>query len=433
MPDDKHLSRPKTSLKPESYVYQSRVPSPDSRPLPVPSSRSPVPALRILMLAPTPYFADRGCHVRIYEEARALLALGHQVEIVTYHLGRDMPEIPTHRIPPIPWYRKLEAGPSWHKPYLDILLFFKALAVARRFRPDLIHAHLHEGAFLGVFLKLVLGVPLLLDSQGSLTTEIVDHGFCRRTSLIGRIFVSLEKFINRGADAIITSSTPGATDLIDTWKIPVGKVSALIDGVNTDEFRPGDRTAARRELGLPNEMPVVAFLGLFNRYQGMDLLLESIALLKERGVPVHFLLMGFPEERYRKQAAEKGLSGMATFTGRVDYRDAARFLAAADLAVSPKISLTEANGKLFNYLACGLPCLVFDTPINQEILGDCGVYASYGDADDFALRMEELLGDCMLRERLSATGRLKAEESYSWLGRARELAEVYRRLMEFRR
>ena len=79
------------------------------------------------MLAPTPFFADRGCHVRIYEEARTLAALGHRVEIVTYHIGRDLPGIITHRIPAIPWYRKLEAGPSWHKPYLDILLFCKAL------------------------------------------------------------------------------------------------------------------------------------------------------------------------------------------------------------------------------------------------------------------------------------------------------------------
>ena len=381
------------------------------------------------MLAPTPYFADRGCHVRIYEEARALTALGQQVEIVTYHLGRDLPGIPTHRIPGIPWYRKLEAGPSWHKPYLDILLFFKALAVARRFRPHLVHAHLHEGAFLGIFLKRLLGVPLLFDCQGSLSTEIADHGFCRRESLVGRTFQALERFINRGADAIITSSTPGAADLVERWQIPSGKVTALIDGVNTDEFRPGDRGAARRLLGLSGERPVVAFLGLFNRYQGMDLLLETIALLRERGTPVQFLLMGFPDEAYRQRAAAMGIAGMITFTGRVPYGEAAGYLAAADVAVSPKVSLTEANGKLFNYLACGLPCLVFDTPINREILGDCGVYARYGDAADLAARLEGLLADREERERHAAAGRRKAEEEYSWQGRGRELLAVYRRLL----
>ncbi len=382
------------------------------------------------MLAPTPFFSDRGCHVRIYEEARALIELGHKVELITYHLGRDMPGITTHRIPPIPWYRKLEAGPSWHKPYLDILLLFKALAVGRRFAPDLIHAHLHEGAFLGIFLKLLLRVPLLFDCQGSLTTEIVDHGFCRRESLLGRIFQVLERFINGGADCIITSSTPGAAALVDLWKIPAGRVTPLIDGVNTDEFRPGDRDGARRELALPDAVPVVAFLGLFNRYQGMDLLLEVIAGLRDKGTPVHFLLMGFPDGKYRRLAQKMGIGEMITFTGRVDYGEAARHLAAADVAISPKISLSEANGKLFNYLACGLPCLVFDTPINREILGDCGVYARYGDAADFTALLVALLEDHQLRARLATAGRLKAEREYSWQGRGRELAVLYRRLLK---
>jgi len=170
-------------------------------------------------------------------------------------------------------------------------------------------------------------------------------------------------------------------------------------------------------------------LGLFNRYQGMDLLLEVIGLLRERGTSIHFLLMGFPDEPYRRRAAEMGLAGMITFTGRVEYQAAARYLAAADVAVSPKISLTEANGKLFNYLACGLPCLVFDTPVNREILGDCGLYARYGDATAFADLLEELLGNRELRERLAVAGRFKAKREYSWQGRGEELLALYRRLL----
>ena len=126
------------------------------------------------MLAPTPYFADRGCHVRIYEEARALRSQGHDVRIVTYHLGRDMPGIPTIRIPRIPWYSRLEAGPSWHKLYLDLLLFFKAAMLIPDFRPQLIHAHLHEGAFIGYLLKRLSGLPLVFDYQGSVTGECID-------------------------------------------------------------------------------------------------------------------------------------------------------------------------------------------------------------------------------------------------------------------
>jgi len=377
------------------------------------------------MLAPTPYFADRGCHVRIYEEARILKHLGHEVCLVTYHLGRDMPEIPTERIIAIPWYRKLTAGPSWHKPYLDLLLFFKALKTARNFRPDLIHAHLHEGAFIGIFLKKFLTIPLLFDCQGSLTGELIDHGFMRPGSWLAKIFAAVERFINRNVDAIITSSTSGADALSTTWGVPAALVNPLTDGVNTVEFRPGDRVAAKHTLGLPSDRPVIVFLGLLNRYQGVDLLLEVIAILKGRGVPVHFLLMGFPEEKYRRKAFDMDIAEMITFTGRVDYRQASYYLAAGDLAVSPKISLTEANGKLFNYMACGLPCLVFDTPVNREILGETGTYASFADPVDFADRLTEMIADPLGLEHQGECARQKALQEHSWQARGEMLVQLY--------
>lgn len=381
------------------------------------------------MIAPTPFFADRGCHVRIYEEARAVQSLGNTVEIVTYHIGRDLPGITTHRIPQIPWYSKLEAGPSWHKPYLDVLLIFKALSVARRLKPDLIHAHLHEGAFIGILLKKILRIPLLFDCQGSLTGEIVDHGFIGKSSFVAAIFRWLESFINKSADTIITSSTPAAAELVKSWGVPQGTVTAVTDGVNTAEFFPSDKAEARRMLQLPEHVPVAAFLGLFNRYQGVDLLLEVISLLKKRGSRTHFLLMGFPDGKYRQLAVDKDIDDMITFTGKVEYAQASRFLSAADIALSPKISLTEANGKLFNYMACGLPCLVFETPVNREILGNTGTYASFADPVDFADKLEALLADSGHCAELGQRSRERAVREHSWNARGETLLQLYRKIL----
>ena len=387
------------------------------------------PPLKVLMLAPTPYFADRGCHVRIYEEARALRQIGHDVRVVTYHLGRDMPGIPTYRSMSIPWYRKLAAGPSWHKLYLDILLFCRALQAARTFRPHILHAHLHEGAFIGLLLKPLLRIPLLFDCQGSLTAEIIDHRFIRKGSLLNRGFSMLERLINRGADCIITSSGPAASDLTDNWGISPGKVNCLMDGVNTDEFRKLDREEARRALGMPLDVPLIVYLGVLNGYQGVDILLEVVNLLKEEGNPAHFLVMGFPDEVYSCRAVELGIADRITFTGRIDYCLAPFFLSAGDIAVSPKISLTEANGKLFNYMACGLPCVVFDTPVNREILGETGVYARYGDAADFAAMIAELLENRERRIELGRQARDKAVAEHSWQARGGELETLYRRML----
>ncbi len=383
------------------------------------------------MLAPTPYFADRGCHVRIYEEARALLKQGHDVRIVTYHLGRDLPGIPTIRIPHIPWYSRLEAGPSLHKLYLDALLFARAALMIPDFRPDLIHAHLHEGGMIGYFLKKLAKVPLLLDYQGSLTGECVDHGFFPAASNAASLFKIIERLIHSASDRIITSATSGALELISKWGVPPGKVSALIDAVDTENFRPHPRQIAREALGIPADTFVVAYLGLMNRYQGVDLLLDSIQAIQHHAGDrnILFLLMGFPDAHYRNEAQKRGLNGMIHFTGKIDYATAPLLLSAADSAVTPKLSTTEANGKIFNYMACGLPVVTFDTPVTREILGDTGIYARYGDAGDLADKLASLADNRQTIPEISRAVREKACREHSWEIRGQELARIYRTLL----
>ncbi|GIV97127.1 MAG: hypothetical protein KatS3mg057_1784 [Herpetosiphonaceae bacterium] len=69
--------------------------------------------------------------------------------------------------------------PSRHKLYLDAALSWRTLRVALSIRPTLIHAHLHEGALIGGTIARMLRVPLIFDYQGSLTAEMIDHGFLR--------------------------------------------------------------------------------------------------------------------------------------------------------------------------------------------------------------------------------------------------------------
>ena len=381
------------------------------------------------MLAPTPYFADRGCHVRIYEEARALRSQGHDVRIVTYHLGRDMPDIPTIRIPRIPWYSRLEAGPSWHKLYLDMLLFFKAAFLLPTFRPNLIHAHLHEGAFIGFFLKKLAGVPLVLDYQGSLTGECIDHGFFGATSRLAGVFRRIERMINGFADKIITSSSAGTAELVNSWGVRPQRVTPLIDAVDTEVFCPRPNHEGRKALGIAPNTFVVAYLGILSGYQGTDLLLDCIEKLKHDGIKAFFLIMGFPDERYRIEAQARGLSDMIHFTGKVDYKDAPLMLSAADIAVTPKLSPTEANGKIFNYMACGLPVVAFDTPVNREVLGNTGIYAGYGDAQDLAAKIAVLVEDSETRSSLSKQVRDKALREHSWNSRGKLLSDIYRAML----
>ncbi len=83
---------------------------------------TPLQHYRVLMIAPTSFFADYGCHVRILEEAEVLQKLGHQVTIATYHNGNPVPGLDVRRTLPIPWRRNYLVGSSRHKLLFDVLL-----------------------------------------------------------------------------------------------------------------------------------------------------------------------------------------------------------------------------------------------------------------------------------------------------------------------
>ncbi len=385
---------------------------------------------RVLMVAPTPFFAHRGCHVRILEEIYALRALGHEVVLCTYGLGDDVPGVHTVRALSVPWYRKLSAGPTWHKLYLDVLLFAAAFRLARRFRPDVLHAHLHEGAFVAAPIARWLGIPLVADLQGSLAGELADHGFFYHWTWGKRAFAWLERWINRMPDQAVVSSGPLAEQVHADRD---GRAISLVgDGVDADTFRPDPeaRRRLRAELGFAPDDLVIAFLGLLTPYQGVDLLLESAVDVTQAVPEVKLLVMGFPnEEAYRSRAEALGIGGRVRFTGRVPYSESPAFLGAADLAVAPKLSPTEGNQKILTYMAIGLPTVAFDTPVNRSMLSDLGVYARLGDRADLTRNLIQLAGDPALRRRLSSELRRRAADDLSWAAGARQFSAIYDRLI----
>jgi len=384
---------------------------------------APLPASRVLMVAPTPFFADRGCHVRIYEEARALQALDCQVEVCTYHLGSDRPGLTIHRTRRIPWYSKLSAGPSWHKLYIDVLLLFKTWAVARRFRPDVIHGHLHEGAAIGWAVGRALNVPVIGDFQGSLSGELEAHAFVKDRGWFYRFVAHNEGWIDRLPQVAVASCGDVARELQE--RFGVADVILALDGADTEVFYPGAESGDLQAL-LPPGRRVVVYLGLLTPYQGIDHLLEAVPQVLARVPEAYFMIMGYQnEDHYRHKARELGVSEQVSFPGRIDYNQAARYLALGEVAVGPKLSATESNGKLYNYMACALPTVAFDTPPSREILGDLGVYAPPGDVAALAEAIAGLLEDPERARQIGRKLQQRVTANFTWQNTARQLQRAY--------
>jgi glycosyltransferase involved in cell wall biosynthesis len=373
--------------------------------------------------------------VRILEEARILQAMGHEITIVTYHNGQDVQDLDIERTLSIPWRRDYEVGSSRHKVAFDVLLALKCAQFTWR-QPDIIHAHLHEGVFVGYPMSRLWNVPLVFDFQGSMTSEMVDHHFLNADGQLYPIWLRLEQMLNRLPQAILTSSHHAAHLLEKEFGCSAKQVTPVLDCVNTQVFTPAwkddpEISRLRQRYGIPANRQVIAYLGLLAKYQGTDLLLKVARKVIKSRPKVHFLIMGFPAvEQYRLEAGRLGISDHVTFTGRIAYPEKApKHLALGDIAVAPKISATEGSGKLLNYMAMAMPTVAFDTQVSREYLGDKGVCVPLGDVEAFAQALVKLVDHPKQARAMGQKLRNRAQKLYSWERAGAQITDVYHRTL----
>jgi glycosyltransferase involved in cell wall biosynthesis len=377
--------------------------------------------MKILMIAPTPFFSDRGGHMRILEEAKALQKLNHKITIVTYPLGKNQDNLDIERTIKLPGYKKTGPGPSIYKYPLNVLLFFKSLRLMSSKKYDIIHGHLHEGALIGLALKKLKKIPVLFDCQGSLTGELKSHGYINEKGLKFKIFNKIEKFIAKKSDAIIASNEGVALFLKN--ELNAKNVTIIEDGVNTNKFHPETK---KIELNLPKNKKIIVYLGGLQQHKGVDYLIRTIPHVNEKA---HFLIMGYPDvERCKALAKHLNVRERITFTGRIDYNLAQNYLALGDIAISPKtLESGEANAKVFNYMGMGLPIILFDSISNKKILKDLGIYAKEKDINHLAKKINETIINPELG-KLSKDVRELAIKEYSWDKAGAKIEKIYRNL-----
>lgn len=380
----------------------------------------------VLVVAPTPFFSDRGCHVRILEEIRAAEREGYRATVITYHLGKDVPGLPIYRSLNVPWYKKLSAGPSIHQFYLDALLLCTGFRACWRDRPTVIHGHLHEGVGVGKILSLLFRVPLVGDLQGSLVGELVQHNFIKPRGFLHNVFRAAERWLIRWPHHLVLSSdraTEGVAEISELTR----PVTVLDDGVDENAFLPpADGETLRADLGLPEDKKLVGFLGVLNEYQGVSVMLKAAQRVVAKHPDAVFVVMGYPKiEHYQAVANALGIGDSVLFPGRIPYDQARDYLAACDIGFSAKADVTEANGKLLNYMAVGLPIVATETRVNRSLLADTALYGPVDDDAALAEAVCRYLDDPELAAQMGAAGRQRVLAELSWAAGGRKLAAVY--------
>ncbi len=339
--------------------------------------------MKILMIAPEPFFEPRGTPFSEYFRIQALAALGHTVDLVTYPFGEDkeIPGLRIFRCGRPPGIRAVKTGPSAAKLLLDFFLFFKALGRLCRGRYDLIHTH-EEGGFMGVFYQKLTRTPHLYDMHSSLVQQMENFQFTS-SRLVARVFRVIETVSLRNASSVIVI----CRSLFDHAAAITGEGKlTLIENFMDD--RPaacGDEAIRRLRNEInPDGRKIAMYTGTLEPYQGIPLLLDSLAHLPG---DFRLVLVGGTEAQVaelRRGLAARGLDSRVSLLGRKPAAEIPCLLQAADVLVSPRTLGTNIPLKIYSYLASGVPVVATDLPTHTQTVSPAIAILARPEPDAFA-------------------------------------------------
>lgn len=333
--------------------------------------------MKILVIAPTPFFSDRGCHLRILSQAKQLKKKKHVIKILTYHLGKTPKGLVIERIPNFFWYKRIDTDASWHKIYLDLFLLLKTFVAIFRFKPDVIHCHLHEGAFIGIFLRPVFRGKIIFDCQGLLSEELVMNKIILNDGYIYKFFYLLEKIIYKLSSTIIVSSELTLNLLVSKFSVPINKLYFVPDGVDLKEVSHDPKVINRmvKKLNVPKNKKIIIYLGSLSYAHGIDDIINVAYKLSKIRKDVFWIIGGYPnEDIYREKVNGKGLEKVIAFYGRVNSRDIYNFLDMGNFAIVLKRYESQGNLKILHYALSRLPIICYDLPANRSLIDGFGWY-----------------------------------------------------------
>jgi PEP-CTERM/exosortase A-associated glycosyltransferase len=310
----------------------------------------------------------------------------------------------------------------------------------REVRPSLIHAH--SPVLCGLPALRVarrFGVPFVYEVRDLWENASVDKGKFAHGSARYRIARALETAVVRRADAVTTICDGLARELLSRGV----RAERLVLVPNGVDVTPVDSCAAAEDLvahlpsGWRSPDPILAYIGSFSHYEGLDLLVRAMPAIVACVPAARLLLVGDGEARpgLERRVRELGLGNHVRFTGRVPHAVSRACYAHSRICVYPRLwtSTTALTTPLkpLEAMAAGCAVLASDVPAMREIVrdGETGLLCRAGDPSDLAEHAVRLLHDPTLRATLGARGRAYVLAEREWSRVTAPYRELYERLV----
>jgi glycosyltransferase involved in cell wall biosynthesis len=372
--------------------------------------------MHILMIAPEPFFEPRGTPFSEFHRIKALVALGHTVDLVTYPFGADvdLPGLRVFRCLRPPLVRQVRIGPSWAKVPLDAALAATALRRALVTQYDAVHSH-EEGGLIGIVLSAMLGVPHLYDMHSSLPQQLSNFDFSSSRPLVWGMRVVERLLVRRSRVVIVICQ-----QLVEVVRAIDPLVpTVLIENApgSGDPPAAGTSAALRRTWGIEADAPVVLYTGTFEAYPGLDLLYAAAARVRARRPDVRFLVVGGQPDQVeaaRRQASAAGADDVVVFTGQRPSEEIPEFLDAATVLASPRSRGTNTPLKIYQYLRAGRPIVATRLLTHTQVLDDAVAVLTDATPDAYAAGILHAVEEPARAEAIGRRARELADTKYSY-------------------
>ncbi len=382
--------------------------------------------LRIATVAACPFPAGRGTPIRIHRLADALGRRGHEVDVFTYHLGTDSDQsaFRTYRIRDIPSYRATAPGPTYRKLFLlDPLLAAKLYTGCRRGRYDVIHAHHAEGLLAALPGYPIHRVPLVFDMHTLLETELPSYRMGLPSGLTRSIGRLMDTYLPRYARQTIAVSEEIRTVVAAKAGLSPQRIAVIPNGIEPEFFVDAPRVPLHPE-------PTLVYAGNLAGYQGIEHLIRAFALARRTRPALRLqVLTDTPFAPYEALARGLGVRD-AIEVAEPDVKALPRLLAAADVAVNPRVECAGLPQKLLNYMAAGCAIVSFAGSARHLVHERNGLVVADGDIGALAGAILRLLDDRALALRLGLAARTLARTELTWERAAERVETVYHQALQ---
>jgi glycosyltransferase involved in cell wall biosynthesis len=330
---------------------------------------------RILMIAATPYYEEKGSSLRIYSILRTL-SKEFSIDLVTYSQGQniDIPNVRVYRT--LSFFKpKIGVGKiSAQKAILDMLVFIKCVRLIARNQYDIVHAEDFEAALIARVLLLFTNKFFVYD----LHNRIIDNITLKKnvSKITKNMILAIEAFVVKRVDLMVLNWNKYSKDELFQGK----KAFLYYDQIDLFESQ---------KVSLPITSPYLVYSGNFEPYQGIMSFLE---VFRQVDMPYKLVLIGAPSEEVRFYINAENLGKRVILPGRLSTAQTNYLIKNSSAAILPRIE--GSTMKTVHYLMLEKAIIAKDTVSNRELLKNhvnALFYSSEAELMNILLNLETAL------------------------------------------